>query len=223
VPRRRRGGPLHLLGKVLGPEGSPIVGPFDIFAQLRPGPQSTNSGDPRHLDLTDPKLPTLNLTAQNAAVFNFGMIGPGGREVTFDMPAIFPNECTSSLLLHTQAHFGTDSFFDVFFKAFFTNEAGGRFAPKSFGVPANPICPGDPIFLNGSLHHNFAASNDPSFTVEIFVINPDPNQTRAAFSEVTIDSTVPEPASLTLLGVGMTIVAELRMARRKWDACATRR
>src|SRR5436309_2677114 len=77
-------------------------------------------GDPTLPDLTDTTQPTLHIDSiQNHVLFDFGMIAPGGLPVTFDTPSIVPSDF-DSLLLHTQAHFGTDSFFDVQFIAFFT-------------------------------------------------------------------------------------------------------
>jgi hypothetical protein len=177
---------------------------FEVFANLTDPAYPPN---PVFIDLGNPTLPTLNIAdIQNRVVFDFGMIVPGGLAVTFFPPQPVRSDSTSALLLHTEAHFG-DTFFDVYFNAYFTvNEA--HVGPFSVAYPPTPVYPPGPVFPNGSLQLDFAALSDPPFAVEISVF--DQNGDRATFT----DATVPEPGSLLLWGLGVTVVGAWRSVRQ---------
>lgn len=198
-------GVLQLKGQIPGDPTSPA---FDVFANLT---NPLHPSDPFRPDLTDATRPTLHIdTIQNHVLFDFGMIAPGGLPVTFDTPSIVPSDF-DSLLLHTQAHFGTDSFFDVQFTAFFTvNEAPVK--PLSAGIPGTPYIPADPAFPNGSLQLDFAATSDPPFTIEFSLLDSNGN-----FATLTAVP-VPEPGSLVLWGFGMTLLGGWSKLRRKLRA-----
>ena len=122
--------------------------------------------------------------------------------MTFETPSILLSD--SSLRLETKADFGT-SFFDVFFNAYFTVN-NGQVKPV-VNIPGNPVIPGNPIFPSGSFQLDFAASSDPPFTIEIFVL--DPNLNRGTFTDVT----VPEPSTLVIwsLASGVFSLVGLRI------------
>jgi hypothetical protein len=209
--------PFHLVGET---PPTPLARSsfFDVSTNLYP-PGPVVPPNPCLLDLSDPTLPGLTLDVDNHALFDFGMIGPGGATVTFDNPAVVLNSdkqppTPGHLLLQTQAHFGPNSFFDVFFDTFYTFPPG-PVAPVSFNLSDPVAFPPGPLFPSGTLSIDFAAfadiaaSGDPPFTVEIYVL--DSNGDRATFT----NATVPEPGSLVLWGLGMTVFGVWRVLRRK--------
>ena len=199
------GGPFHLHGEFQSNHGPPIL-PFDVFADIAPVLQS---GPPIRLDLADAMRPTLNRDVDNHALFNFGLLGAGGAPVTFDDPAAVLGADAPGLLLHTQAHFGTERFFDVFFDVFYMF-GDAAVAPDHF---SQVLSQGPPIFPAGSLALDFAAfpdlqAGDPPFFAQIFVIDPDTGL-HATFAAI------PEPGTLLLAGIGLVCVARRRCRAEK--------
>jgi hypothetical protein len=207
--------PFHLVGEYPPVPFAPSF--FEVFTNLYP-PDPLVPPNPCLLDLSDPTLPALTLNVDNHALFDFGMIGPGGAHVTFDNPAVVLNSdkqlpTPGHLLLQTQAHFGSNRFFDVFFDTFYTYPPG-PVAPVSFN-PSNSLAfPPGPFFPSGTLSidfaafADFAAAGDPPFTVWIYVTDP-ASGNRATFS----NASVPEPGTFTLWAAGMAILAGWRCRR----------
>jgi hypothetical protein len=214
--------PFHLVGEYHPTPLAPSSF-FDVFTNLYPPepvfpPGPVVPPNPCLLDLSDPTFPALTLNVDNHALFDFGMIGPGGAHVTFDNPAVVLNSdkqlpTPGHLLLQTQAHFGSNRFFDVFFDTFYTYPPG-PVAPVSFN-PSNSLAfPPGPFFPSGTLSidfaafADFAAAGDPPFTVGIYVTDP-ASGNRATFS----NASVPEPGTFTLWAAGMAILAGWRCRR----------
>lgn len=195
-------GVVHLSGQI---PGNPVLPAFDVFAGLTNPLVPTDSGS---LDLIDNALPALNLTVQNHVLFDFGMIGPGGLPVTFSPQPNVPSDF--SLRLHTLAVFGTGAsdFFNVYFNAYYTVN-GAQSEPFSGGFPTNSVIPGNPVFPSGSFELDFAATQDPPFTIEISVFDPDGN--RATFTDVT----VPEPSTFVMSSILLGVVGVVGLRKPK--------
>ncbi len=210
--------PFHLVGEY---PPTPLASSFfDVFTNIYPPvplfpPEPVVPPNPCLVDLSDPTLPALTLNVDNHALFDFGMIGPGGAPVAFDNPAVVLNSdkqppIPGHLLLQTQAHFGSNNFLDVFFDTFYTYPPG-PVAPVSFN-PSNPLTfPPTPLFPSGTLSIDFAAfadiaaTADPPCTVGIYVIDA-VSGNRATFS----NAPVPEPGTFTLWAAGTAILAVWR-------------
>lgn len=170
---------------------------FDISADLVPKPFPTSPGPAPIQDLSDPTNRLLTQPVQNEALFSFGMAGTGGESFSF---------AQQDSLLIFKATGSAGSVFKIFFDPHYTDASGTHSPFKSVLIPGNPVIPGNPIFPQGTFSIDYTLAQDPPFTVGISILD-------AAGENLTFSS-VPEPASLTILASGAVLLGGSIRRRR---------
>jgi hypothetical protein len=175
---------------------------FDVSVNLSPSPPPIVPPDPVH-DLTDPTRSRFTQDVVNEALFTFAMQGQNGETFEFN-PIVDPPVVDTPLthLLHFGATGNMGSFFDVFFSAWYMEEGDMRIPFSGVQVSS----PTDPC----QILYTLLELEDPPFTVEIFVLNPDGQNT-----DPFTFRAVPEPGSLALVSIGALGVGLYRRRKQR--------
>lgn len=176
---------------------------FDVSVNLIPSGPPIVPPNPTH-DMTDPTRPVFTQDVFNQALLTFAMTGRNGETFMFDpVPLPPPPDIPLSLTMQFAATGNMGSFFDLFFDASYLLE-GSQHAPvlgKLVSIPTEPC----------EVLYTLRFEDDPPFSVEIFMLNPEGGNTNPATFAL---APVPEPATMIVCLLAAATLAGSRCRRR---------
>lgn len=173
-------------------------GPVDPGVLVGFNPQPDPPGDHASLDVTNAEAPSIDSPGFSAYTILFGIHGPGGDPFSFQVPAGGPN---SDGVFSFYA-LGDGSVFRVGFDI-------SGFAGGWEGFNPQPDPPGD--FGDSFVGFTFAGDAALRWTMQEGTLDGDTFTPTGGLESFAL---VPEPATLALLGLGITGIAFAHRRRR---------